>query len=92
MQNQTISELYIDDQKSKYSNNSSEILNSAKNFYKNLYTRDKVSKSAIEELLNKIPPNRKVSQEDFKLCEAEISLDEITKAINSQKKKQYIPW
>ena len=91
MRNQTISELYIDDQKSKYSNNSSEKRNSAKNFYKNLYTRDKVSKSAIEELLNKIPPNRKISQEHFKLCEAEISLDEITKAINSPQKNNKSP-
>ena len=33
-QNQTISELYIDDQKSKYSNNPSEILKSAKTFIK----------------------------------------------------------
>ena len=85
MQNQTISELYIDDQKSKYSNNPSEILKSAKSFYKNLYTRDKGSKSATDELLNKIPPNRKISKEHFKLCEAEISLDEIIKAINSKK-------
>ena len=36
-------------------------------------------------MLNKIPPNRKISKEHFKLCEAEISLEEITKAINSQK-------
>ena len=85
MQNQTMSELYIDDQKSKYSNNPSEILKSAKNVYQNLYTRDKVSESATEELLNKIPPNRKTSKEHFKLCEAEICLDEIIKAINSQK-------
>ena len=85
MQNQTISKLYIDDKRSKYSYNPSEILKSAKDFYKNLYTRDKVSKSATEELLNKIPPNMKKSKEHFKLCEAEISLDEVTKAINSQK-------
>ena len=37
--------------------------------------------------MNKIPLNRKISKEHFKLCEAEISLDEITKAINSQKTK-----
>ena len=36
-------------------------------------------------MLNKIPPNRKISKEHFKLCEAEIYLDEIIKAINSQK-------
>ena len=32
MQNQTISELYTDDKKSKYSSNSNYILKSAKNF------------------------------------------------------------
>ena len=32
IQNQTISELYTDDKKSKYSSNSNDILNSAKNF------------------------------------------------------------
>ena len=36
-------------------------------------------------MLNKIPLNRKISKDHFKLCEAEISLDEITKAINSQR-------
>ena len=36
-------------------------------------------------MLNKIPPNRIISKEHCKLCEAEISLDEITKAINSQR-------
>ena len=85
MQNQTISKLYIYDQKSKYSSNPNDILKSAKNFYENLCIRENVSKSAIDELLNKIPTNRKISKEHFKLCEAEISLDEITKAINSQK-------
>ena len=85
MQNQTILKLYIYDQKSKYSSNPNDILKSAKNFYENLCIRENVSKSAIDELLNKIPTNRKISKEHCKLCEAEISLDEITKAINSQK-------
>ena len=71
--------------KVKYSSNPNDILKSAKNFYENVYTRKNVSKSAIDELLNKIPTNRKKSKEHFKLCEAEISLDEITKAINFQK-------
>ena len=85
MHNQTISELCTDKQKSKYSSNPNEILKSAKNFYENLYTRENVSKAAIDELLNKIPTNKKISKEHFDLCEAEISLDEISKAINSQK-------
>ena len=54
MENQTISQLYTDDKKSKYSNNPKDILKSAKNVYENLYIRENVSKSAINELLNKI--------------------------------------
>ena len=37
MQHQTISELYTDDNKSKYSSNPKDILKSAKTFYKKLY-------------------------------------------------------
>ena len=36
MQNQTISELYIDDNKTKYSSNPKDILESAENFYEKL--------------------------------------------------------
>ena len=43
-----------------------------------------MSKSAINELLNKISINKKLSNEHFRLCEVEISLDEIIEAINSQ--------
>ena len=57
MQNQTISELYTDVEKSKFSSNPNDILKSAKNFYENLYTRENVSKSAIDELLNQTPTN-----------------------------------
>ena len=85
MQNQTISELYTDDKKSKFSSNPEDVLKSAKNFYENLYTRENVSKFPINELLNKIPFIKKISKEHFILCETEISLDEIIKAINSQK-------
>ena len=84
MQNQTISELYTDDKKSKVSSNPGDILNSAKRFYENLYPRQKVSKSAINELLRRIPINNKISNECLRLCEAEVSLDEIIKVINSQ--------
>ena len=48
MQNQTISELYTDDQKSKYSSNPNDILKYAKNFYENLHTKENVSNSAID--------------------------------------------
>ena len=85
MQNQTISELYTDDKKSKYSSSPKDILKSAKDFYENLYIRENACKPAINELLNKIPISKKISNEHFNLCETEITLDEITKAINSQK-------
>ena len=85
MQNQTVAELYTDDKKTKYSNNPKHILKSAKKFYENLYTRGKISRDAVDELLNKIPNPKKISNEYFNLCEAEISLDEIIEAINSQK-------
>ena len=39
MQNQTMSELYTDDKKTKYSSNPNDILKSAKNFYEKLYTK-----------------------------------------------------
>ena len=137
MQNQTISELYTDDKKSKVSSNLEDIpgekfihlvkiyynniqckikingllsepftlsrgvrqgyplsmllyiivakvLASFVIVYENLYTREKIPKSAINELLNKIPTNKKISNEHFRLCEADISLDEIVNAINSQ--------
>ena len=83
MQNQTISELYTDDKKSKFSSNPEDILKSGKKIYENLYTRKKVSKSATNKLLNKIPLKKKISKEHFFLCEAEMSLDEIIKAINA---------
>ena len=51
MQNETISELYINDKKIKYSNNLQYILKSTKIFYKDLYTRGNVSIDAINELL-----------------------------------------
>ena len=85
MQNQTISELYTDKQNSIYSSDPNEILNSAKKFYENLYSKENVSRDAIDELLHKIPIKKQISREHFDLCEAEISLDEIYKAIDSQK-------
>ena len=39
MQNQTISELYTDNKKTKYSSNPNDILKLAKNFYDKLYTK-----------------------------------------------------
>ena len=85
LQNQTISELYIDAEKSKTSVNPKDMLNSAKKFDESLYTREKISQPAINELLNKIPINKKISNKRFKLCETALSIVEVLNAINSQK-------
>ena len=56
---------------------------SAKKFYEKLYTKQ-TSTAATNEFLSKIPNRKKISNEHFNLCEAEISLDEILKSINSE--------
>ena len=85
MQNETIFELYTDDNKSKYSSNPKDILKSAKKIMK-LYTKW-TSTAATTEFVWKIPNRKKISYEHFNLCEAEISLDEIIKSINSETSK-----
>ena len=82
MKNQTIFELCTDDNKSKYSSNPKDILKSAKKIMK-LYTKW-TSTAATTEFVCKIPNRKKISNEHFNLCEAEISLDEIIKSINSE--------
>ena len=82
MQIHTIFELYTDDNKSKYSN---DIIKSAKK-YEKLYTKQ-TSAAATTEFLSKIPNMKKMFNERFNLCEAEISLDEIIKSINSETNK-----
>ena len=82
MQNQTIFELYTDDNKSKYSSNPMNILKSAKKIMK-LYTKW-TSTAATTEFVCKIPNRKKISKEHFNLCEADIPLDEIIKSINSE--------
>ena len=82
MKNQTIFELYTDDNKSKYSSNPMNILKSAKKNMK-LYTK-LTSTAATTEFAWKIPNRKKISYEHFNLSEAEISLDEIIKSINSE--------
>ena len=82
MKNQTIFELYTDDDKSKYSSNSKEILQICKKIMK-LYTKW-TSEAATAEFVRKIPNKKKVSNEQFNLCEAEISFDEIIKSTNSE--------
>ena len=80
MKNQTIFELYTDDNKSKYSSNPMNILKSEKKM--KLYTKC-TSTAATTEFVWKIPNRKKISYENFNLCEAELSLDEIIKSINS---------
>ena len=77
MKNQTIFELYADDNKSKYSSNPMNILKSQKKNMK-LYTKC-TSTAAATEFVWKIPNRKKMSYEHFNLCKAEIFLDEIIK-------------
>ena len=84
MKNQTIFELFTDDNKSKYSSNAKDILKSAKKIMK-LYTKSTSTAAATTEFVCKIPNRKKISNKHFNLCEAEISLDEIIKSINSEK-------
>ena len=43
MQNQTISELYADDNKSRISNNPQDIVKLVKNYYEKIYTKEAAS-------------------------------------------------
>ena len=64
MKNQTIFELYTDDNKSKYSSNPMNILKSEKKNMK-LYTK-RTSTAATTEFVWKIPNRKKISYEHFK--------------------------
>ena len=81
MKNQTRFELCTDDNKSKYSSNPKDILKSAKKLWN---STPWTSTAATSEFVCKIPNRKKISNEDFDLCEADISLDEIIKSINSE--------
>ena len=59
--------------------------NLQKRIYEKLYTKETTFKAAATEFLSQIPNRKKISNEDFNLCEAEISLDEIFKSIFSIK-------
>ena len=67
-------QLKTDDNKSKYSGNTKGILKTVKKIYEKLYTKQ-TSTAATTEFLSKIPNRKKISNEHFNLCEAEISLD-----------------
>ena len=60
MQNQTISQLYTDNNNSKYSCNPKNVLKSAKKIYENLYIMETTSKAATK-FLSKIPNRKKIS-------------------------------
>ena len=77
MKNQTIFELYTDDNKSKYSSNPMNILKSAKKNMK-LYTK-RTYTAATTEFVWKIPNRKKKFYEHFNLWETEIFLDVIIK-------------
>ena len=78
MKNQTIFELYTDDNKSKYSSSPLNILKSEKKKKIKLCTKC-TTRAATTEFVWKIPNRKKISYENVNLCEAEISLDEIIK-------------
>ena len=59
LKSQIISELYTDDNKSKYSRNPKDIFKSEKNIYETLYTNETTSKGAITEFLAKFVTERK---------------------------------
>ena len=84
MQNQTIFELYTDDNKSKYSSNPKDILKSEKKKKKKKNsTPSGLPQLRLMNLFRKLL-TKKISNEHFNICEAEISLDEIIKYINSE--------
>ena len=66
-----------DDNKSKYSSKN------LRNNIMKLYTKW-ISTAFTTEFVCKIPNRKKISNEHFNICEAEISLDEIIKSINSE--------
>ena len=51
---------------------------------KNSTPRRQLKKMQLLNFYSKIPNSKKISNEDFSLCEAETSLDEMIKSINSQ--------
>ena len=83
-ENQTMSESYIDKNKSKHFINPTDILKSAKNLYEKFYTKEATSKAATTEFLSKVPNWKKKSNEQFNFYEPKISLDVVAKFKNYQ--------
>ena len=66
--------LSTDDNKSKYFSNTKGIHKSGKAVYEKLCTKQ-TSTAATTEFLSKAPNTKKISNEHFNLCEADISFD-----------------
>ena len=69
MQNQTIFELYTDDNKPKYFGSPKDILKSAKK----KSTLSELPQLPLLNLFRRFLTEKKISNEDFNLCKAEIS-------------------
>ena len=54
MQNQTISDLYADDNKSRISNNPQDIVKLVKNYYEKIYTKEAASAASTSKWFSKI--------------------------------------
>ena len=87
LQNETISGLYADDDKSRYSSNPKDILKFAKKLWNTLHERDnlQLDKAASTAFFTKITNRKKISTEEFNLCEVKKYLYDIIKYIASQK-------
>ena len=83
MQNQKISELYTDDNKSKHFSNPKDIFKSAKKFYQKLCTKEDPSKAPSTEFFSKFSNRKEMSNEPFEVCEAEIYSNEAIKSYKS---------
>ena len=57
-QNQTVSELYTDDKKTKHSSNSDDILKSSENVNAKHCNKEAISKNSTYELFSKIPSRK----------------------------------
>ena len=50
--------------------------------------KETTTKAATTKFLSKVPSSKKISDKQFNLCEANLSLDEIKKLIKSQTNKK----
>ena len=69
LENQTISELYTDDNKSKYSRNSKDNFKFENKFFKKIYSKEATSKFFATNFFSKSVNRKKIFNEQFNLCE-----------------------